>query len=233
MSEEKPLTGVKKRQQIEDTRKQVFLWAALASAVVVTCLSIGNNLIKRISYQQKVNGELSKAAKTLQTDVNNIDKLIGEVNALKTNQLLNQGNLKSEDSTVLQVVIDALPTEDDTIALKTSLQDKILQADGARIDQISIDDSKSGLATGSSSSSSTQGFPQANTTVFKVSVIGTYDTTKKVLEQLERTIRPIIINKMTIEGSDSRMTLSFEAQTYYSPSVNFELGSKEVKYEKK
>ena len=33
MSEENALTGIKKRQQITNTRKQVFTWVALAAAL--------------------------------------------------------------------------------------------------------------------------------------------------------------------------------------------------------
>ena len=60
MAEQEHLTGIKKRQQISGTRKQVFIWVAAASAAVVICIIVGINLIQRISYQTKVNGELGK-----------------------------------------------------------------------------------------------------------------------------------------------------------------------------
>lgn len=33
--DDKPLTGVKKRQEIDKARKQLFAWVAIASAAVV------------------------------------------------------------------------------------------------------------------------------------------------------------------------------------------------------
>lgn len=236
MSEEKPLTGVKKRQQIKDTRKQVFIWVALASAIVVTCMSIGWNLVKRIRYQTKVNKSLATASKDIKADVDNIDSLIKNVNSLKANEALNLGNLKvGNDSTVFQTVIDALPTEGDDMSFKTSLQDKILSVQGITIDRVSADDTVSNGSSSktSTSSSSTASFPKAQTIAFTVSVYGNYDSVVKLLDQIERTIRPIIINKMTVEGSDQRLTLTLKLVTYYSPLVDFKVGEKEVKYETK
>ena len=122
MSEENALTGIKKRQQITNTRKQVFTWVALAAALVVICLVVGWNLMQRINYQNKVNRDVGKTAQTMHDNVEAADKLIKNVNALKANAALSLPNLKADDSTVFQVVIDALPTEDDSVALSSSLQ---------------------------------------------------------------------------------------------------------------
>ena len=127
MAEQEHLTGIKKRQQISGTRKQVFIWVAAASAAVVICIIVGINLIQRISYQTNVNGELGKTAKTLENSVDAIDPLIKNIDNLRTNRQLTLTNLKNDDSTVFQVVIDALPTEDDAGDLSTSLQSEILQ----------------------------------------------------------------------------------------------------------
>lgn len=235
MADEKPLTGVKKRQQISDTRKQVFLWVALASAVVVVCIMVGINLIQRISYQTKVNGELGKTAKTMKQNASNIDELIANVNKLKANQVLTLPNLKSDDSTVFQVVIDALPTEDDSTALSSSLQNKVLSRSGVTIDQISVEStSTDGGSTDDASattSSSSVDFPKAQPITFRISFVGSYDAVESTLRDIERTIRPITISQMTIDGSDEKLTVTIDATTYYSSSVNFQMGKKTVPYE--
>lgn len=236
MAEEQALTGVKKRQQIAGTRKQVFIWVALASAAVVVCLVVGVNLFQRISYQGKVNGELGKTDEALQNSVGAIDGLTKNVNDLRANAALTLPNLKSDDSTVFQVVIDALPTEDDSVDLSSSLQSRILSRSGASIEQITIDSASTSTSSLSSSSdeatsSSTVAFPVAQAINFRISIVGGYDTIRSTLQDIERTIRPIIINEIALEGSDNDLTATIDATTYYSPSVDYRVGSKEVPYE--
>ena len=250
MSEENALTGIKKRQQITNTRKQVFTWVALAAALVVICLVVGWNLMQRINYQNKVNRDVGKTAQTMHDNVEAVDKLIKNVNALKANAALSLPNLKADDSTVFQVVIDALPTEDDSVALSSSLQNKILSKSGVTIEQINVDttesDSSSGSSSSSSDSSSGSGssksgvskaddiqFPVAKPITFRVSLVGSFDSVKSALQDIESTIRPITITKLTIDGSDDKLNATIEAQTYYSSKVNFKLGKKEIQYEKK
>lgn len=248
MSEENALTGIKKRQQITNTRKQVFTWVALAAALVVICLVVGWNLMQRINYQNKVNRDVGKTAQTMHDNVEAVDKLIKNVNALKANAALSLPNLKADDSTVFQVVIDALPTEDDSVALSSSLQNKILSKSGVTIEQINVDttesdssSSSSSSSSGSSSGSSKSGvskaddvqFPVAKPITFRVSLVGSFDSVKSALQDIESTIRPITITKLTIDGSDDKLNATIEAQTYYSSKVNFKLGKKEIQYEKK
>ena len=256
MSEENALTGIKKRQQITNTRKQVFTWVALAAALVVICLVVGWNLMQRINYQNKVNRDVGKTAQTMHDNVEAVDKLIKNVNALKANAALSLPNLKADDSTVFQVVIDALPTEDDSVALSSSLQNKILSKSGVTIEQINVDTTESDSSSGSSSSSSSSSsgsssssssgssrsgvskaddiqFPVAKPITFRVSLVGSFDSVKSALQDIESTIRPITITKLTIDGSDDKLNATIEAQTYYSSKVNFKLGKKEIQYEKK
>ena len=242
MSEENALTGIKKRQQITNTRKQVFTWVALAAALVVICLVVGWNLMQRINYQNKVNRDVGKTAQTMHDNVEAVDKLIKNVNALKANAALSLPNLKADDSTVFQVVIDALPTEDDSVALSSSLQNKILSKSGVTIEQINVDTTESDSSSGSSSSGSSKSgvskaddiqFPVAKPITFRVSLVGSFDSVKSALQDIESTIRPITITKLTIDGSDDKLNATIEAQTYYSSKVNFKLGKKEIQYEKK
>lgn len=232
MSEEKPLTGLKKRQQITDTRKQVFVMVAAAAAAVVVCAMVGYNLFQRIQYQNKVNSELEKTAKTMDSNVKNVDTLISNINALKTDTNLTLSNLKSDDRSVFNVIIDALPTEDDSVALSSSLQHKILSRSGASIEQISVDStSSSSTATTTTTTSGSSSFPTAQAISFRVSFSGSYATVVSTLEDIEKTIRPISINSMTIEGSDDDLTVSINATTYYSSSVSFSLGEETIEYE--
>ena len=226
------LTGVKKRQQIAGTRKEVLMWVAIASAVVVICLVIGMNIFQRIQYQMKVNTEISKTAKTMEANVEAIDGLIKNVNDLRANRLLTAPGLKADDSTVFQVVIDALPTENDSVSLSSSLQNKILNRSGVTIEQISVDgESSSSSNDDDEVTTSNVEFPVAQPINFRISIVGTYESIKQTLADIERTIRPIIINSLEISGTDDRLTATIQATTYYSSNVNFQVGEKEVPYD--
>jgi hypothetical protein len=106
---DEPLTGVRKRQQIEKTNRQMLIWVAIAALVVTIGGILAVNFIRRISYQAKVNGRLGETSKTLSTNIETIGKLIENVNTLQTNQgLLSLRNNPTD--TAVQVVVDALPT---------------------------------------------------------------------------------------------------------------------------
>lgn len=226
------LTGVKKRQQIAGTRKEVLMWVAIASAVVVICLVVGMNIFQRIQYQMKVNTEISKTAKTMEVNVKAIDGLIKNVNDLRANRLLTAPGLKADDSTVFQVVIDALPTENDSVSLSSSLQNKILNRSGVTIEQISVDgESSSSSNDDDEVATASVEFPVAQPINFRISIVGTYESIKQTLADIERTIRPIIINSLEISGTDDRLTVTIQATTYYSSNVNFQVGEKEVPYD--
>ena len=226
------LTGVKKRQQIAGTRKEVLMWVAIASAVVVICLVVGMNIFQRIQYQMKVNTEISKTAKTMEANVKAVDGLIKNVNDLRANRLLTAPGLKADDSTVFQVVIDALPTENDSVSLSSSLQNKILNRSGVTIEQISVDgESSSSSNDDDEVTTSSVEFPVAQPINFRISIVGTYESIKQTLADIERTIRPIIINSLEISGTDDRLTATIQATTYYSSNVNFRVGEKEVPYD--
>lgn len=233
MSEDRPLTGIKKRQQIAGTRKQVFIWVALASAAVVVCLMVGLNLFQRIQYQMKVNSELAKTEKTLKSSADAIDGLIKNVDALRADSALTLPNLKSDDSTVFQVVIDALPTEDDSVDLSSSLQGKVLAGTGVSIDSLLVEGTTQveDVEDDATTSSDSSAFPTAEGINFSVKVTGGYGSIQNVLKNIERTIRPITINSIKLDGSDANLTATIEATTYYSPSVDYTVGSKEVPYE--
>ena len=140
--------------------------------------------------------------------------------------------------------------------MSSSLQNKILSKSGVTIEQINVDTTESDSSSGSSSSSSSSSsslssssssgssksgvskaddiqFPVAKPITFRVSLVGSFDSVKSALQDIESTIRPITITKLTIDGSDDKLNATIEAQTYYSSKVNFKLGKKEIQYEKK
>ena len=231
MNDEKPLTGVRKRAQIASANKQMFIWVAVAAIVVSVCVVLAFNFGQRIIYQFKVNGKLGDTSRTLKDNLATIDTLTTNVNKLNTNQDLNLPNLKSDSSTPLQVVLDALPTENDQVSLGASLQQNILASSGVTIQQISVTGSSVSAApattttTTATNDATASNQPTAQPIAFNLILVGNYDNIQKALQNIEKTIRPITINNVNLQGTDNNLQATISATTYYVPKVNYQLGS--------
>ena len=263
--------GFLKQQQVESTRKTMLIWAAAASITLVVCIMVGINFIKRINYQRRVNDELTKTESTLSNDVSSIDDLITNVKKLSSNN--NLTSLVKDDSSnnAYQIVIDAMPTEYNSLTLRAGIRDKILSGTGVSIESITTDvdyapntyqgdddstnssdsasssdsegtsdsgnadtsgtssDNGSGTATYVTTQSTSNGsMPAAQAVGFNMSFSGSSEAVTNAIENIEKSIRPISINSLKLEGTDSKLTASISAVTYYTPSVNLELGTKTV-----
>lgn len=254
MNNDKPLTGVRKRQQIETTNKQIVIWASIASSLVVICIMIAINFIQDITYQIKVNSALSQTASSLSASVNNISSLSRSVTNLSTDHNLTLSNLNSytdsdgnsQNIPAQQVVLYAMPTSNDPVALGVMLQG-ILASVRGNVSQIGVgsSDSTSTSATASaasttatsSSTSSTTGTTSAETSAssaptaqpatFSVTLSGNPNdgTIRNVIQILENTSRVIVINSLTVTSTQT----TIQATAYYTPRVNYQVGTQEVK----
>jgi Tfp pilus assembly protein PilO len=230
-SNDKPLTGVRKRQQIQQANKAMLMWVAVAAAIVTICFVLGYNFVQRIVYNGKVISELNAAKSTLGKNLVSIQQLKTNVDALRTSQNLMLGNVKADPGdSEFQVIIDALPTENDRTALGASLQQKILSQGEATVEQISVTDSGGDLmTTGDSDNSDGNVSPTEQTVSFSFIVNGDYASLQQLVKDIERTIRPIRIDSISIEGTASNLQANVTATTYFVPKVDYQLGKKEVK----
>jgi len=229
---DKPLTGARKRQQITKTNQQMLIWVAIAALVVTICAVLAFNFTQRIIYQAKVNNELAKTSDTLTNSLKSIPNLISNVNTLQTNQDLLALRINPTD-TAFQVVLDALPTVDDSTSLASSLQQRILGPSQVAIQKITVTDqgqmvtANTPAPTGQATNGSTT--PTVGNFQFSFTISGDLSTVTTAIQNLEKSIRPITINTLTIQaGSNGQLQVTVNATTYYLPSVNYQLDSKEV-----
>ncbi|MDR0955699.1 MAG: hypothetical protein LBM73_01075 [Candidatus Nomurabacteria bacterium] len=234
-SDEPTLTGTRKRQQISSANRAMLIWVAATAAIVTIAAVLAVNFVQRISYNAKVISAKSQTDNTLKSNITNFATLKANINKLQTDQNL-LGLKADSDDTALQVVLDALPTQDDRTALGSSLQNKVLNGSGAKIDQLSVTDSSSAAATSTTATSSDGSdqsaanlTPTAQPITFSFSITGSYDTIANSLVDIENTIRPIVINSLDISGTQNQLEAKVSATTYYSPMAQYSLGSKEVK----
>lgn len=220
--------GLKKRQQIENAGRSMFIWVAAASVAVSICVVTVQFLYQQWSYNNRVLGAKYKAADTLKKNIDNSKRLQDAVNALVSNDALASVKTNPEDSNT-KSVLDALPNRADPTALATSLQQAILNRSGVTIEDITVPSedpltNDSGNASVASTQEATPGEMQ-----FTVVVGGSYDKIRSMMLDLERTIRPIKITAVDLNGDDAAMTATISGVTYYQPSKSASIKQEVVK----
>lgn len=225
--------AIRKRQQIAGANRTMFLWVAAISVVVGFCAVAALFLTQKMLFNEKVLSEKSKTATILVKNNKIVDDLKAKIRVLNTNQSLMDSRAKTDDQP-LQVVLDALPSEANSTALGSSLQEKLIPGSGITIDSFAMDTIQ-GVETQSSddvqnaSSSAVEG---ENQITFRFAVSASSDNPtplKEVLQRLERSIRAIDITSLTIETQGPKIVLSVEGRAFYQPAKTVELKDKTVK----
>lgn len=217
------LTGLKKRQQIEVAGRTMFLWVAIAAVAVSLCIATGQFLFNKWDYNNKILSKKYTASQTLANNISNAETLKEEVNNLAANQDL--ASIKSDpDDPNTKSVLDALPTSLDTAALATSLQQVILNRSGVSVESISVPPD---VDAGGMAATDTPKGPQE--IKFSFAVTGTYDKIRALMTDLNRTVRPMKLLSLTLNGSDSNLRAAFDVVTYYQPAQTVKLGEEIVK----
>lgn len=217
------LTGVKKRQQISAANRVVFAWIVAASLVIGTCGVFAQFLIRQLAFNNKIYGALATTSQTIDKNINSYDSLKASVVKLVADVNLNSLK-KGESSTPLQVIIDALPTEENRSALATSMQTEVLGPSGVTINSFSVTDSDSGLAVAPSITGT-----DASSFDFSFSVTGSYAQVQQAIKNMERSIRPITVKSISVQGTSEKLDANITATTYFQPAKDIQLKQGEVK----
>lgn len=229
-----PTGGLKKRQQIENAGRSMFIWVAIASVAVSICIVTAQFLFQKWEYNNHVLVAKYKAADQLKKNIVNAKQLQDSVNALVSNDDLASVKTNQDDPNT-KSVLDALPSTFDSTAWATSLQKAILSHSGVAIEGINVPGSQDSTttATGASSSASSTNSTSTSATPqemkFDVTVSGSYDKIRSMLLDLERTIRPIKVTSITLDGDDAAMTATVSGVTYYQPSKSASVKQEVVK----
>ena len=213
-------TGIRKRQQIRTANRTVFIWIIIASIVVGVCAVSSQFLIRESIFKGKIYSALSETNQTLRKNISIYDQLKSEAT-----KLIADDNLavlkKGENSTALQVVIDALPTEENRPAFASSMQTEVLGPSGVKFDSFSVVDTGS-ISAGITTSGATS-FD------FGFSISGDYNQILQAINNTERSIRPITIKSIDLQGSGSSFRATVMATTYYQPVADVQLKERTVK----
>lgn len=226
-------TAIRKRQQIANANRMMFIWVAVVSAIVGVAAVAALFLLQKAWFNEKVLMEKANTASTLTKNNEVIDDLKDEIRVLNTNEALKSAMVPGESQPV-QVVLDALPADANSSALGSSLQEKFLNGSGLAIESLSVDpvagvesDASSNVQDASSSSGGGD-----NQIFFRFSVstnVNNASALKELLQKLERSIRAIDITSLVIETQGAKLVLSVQGHAYYEPAKTVELKDKTVK----
>lgn len=204
----------------------MFLWVIVASIAIAICLVLGQFMVRQLLFNNKIIGAKNEAHATLQSNAESFKTLKQEVNKLISNQNLSSLRV-SETDTALQVIIDALPTSDDRVGLATSLQQIVLARSGVGIESINVIDG--GQTIGGIAGEVPVASVGVTEIPFTVVIIGNYDQIQKALGDLEKSIRPISIDRIEIDGSGTQLRAAIAAKTFFLPAKTVEVKQETIK----
>lgn len=223
--------ALRKRQQIAKANRTMFLWVAGVS-IVVGFAAVGSIfLVQKLAFNQKVINEKNNTVSVLTKNNAAVAELEENIRLLDTNEGLNSVKANPDDK-ALQVILEALPADANSLALGSSLQDKLMKGvDGLTLESLSVtpvagvevsDDSA--VQDASATVDNTQ-----NQITFNLVASGDANALKTLLERFERSIRAIDITNLVLEQANGKLTMTIDGRAYYEPARTIELKDKVVK----
>ncbi len=193
-----------KRAQITKAGSAVFVAVAVAAVVIaVSAVSI-KFLWERKVYNDRVIEAKTQARNELQSNATNIDKLLEQFPTLENSPTTNS-----------RTILHALPPVYDYPALVTSL-DYLAQISGVT------------MTGGAGADLSATAIKQSDVSVpqeipLSFEVQGTYQSVSQFIENLERSIRPILVTSVQYSGTNADLKANIQAKTYYQPVRSLEV----------
>jgi hypothetical protein len=225
-------TALRKRQQISQANRMMFMWVAGVSVIVGIAIVVSIFLVQKAWFNEKVLLEKTNTASALEHNNSVIDELKDEIRVLNTNEALRSSMAPGEDQPI-QVVLEALPAVANSSALGASLQERFLNDPAITIETLSVDPVVGVESLGDTNVEdfSSSESDETNQITFRFSVstgVGNASALKSLLQRLERSIRAINVTMLNIETQGSRLILSVEGYAFYEPARSVELRDKTV-----
>lgn len=204
-----------KRIAIDKANKSLIITITISVFLIVFSLVASKTLLSQMKYQSKVISKKENTLKRVNQNVKEVQKLVTSykefssqtVNVLGGNP---QGS-GDHDGENARIVLDALPSKYDYPALLTSLN-KLVQTGGYSLTSVTGTDDEIKQAANSSSAT-----PQPVEMPFSLDAnVATQDGVK-FLQLFEKSIRPIQIDKVTVQGKGDSIKVTLLAKTYFQP----------------
>jgi hypothetical protein len=224
-------TALRKRTQISHANRTMFVWIAAASALVSFAIVASIFLSQKLFFNEKVLSEKNNTIQVLSANNAAIPELEANIRALDANADLAKAKVNTEDQAI-RVILDALPSDANSLALGASLQNKLLAGiPGLSVESLQVEPvqgveslSQGGLQDAGITSSDSQ-----NQISFSFSVSGNQEALRQALTNLERSIRTIDIVSLRVENQGVTQIMTVVGRAFYEPAKNVTLYEKVVK----
>lgn len=224
-------SAIRKRSQISKSNRNMFLWIAGASVLVGFALVATIFLGQKLIFNEKILTEKNKTIATLSNNNQMVPGLETAIRVLDTNQDLAKNKANENDQTV-QVILDSLPADANSLALGASLQNKLLAGiSGLTIESLQVDPVQ-GVESTSDSAIQDGGLGVASTgneIIFRFTISGNQEALKQALLNLERSIRTIDITSLQIENQGGSQVMTVQGRAFYEPAREVKLYDKVVR----
>lgn len=209
-----------KHQLIDKANTYLIVSAVVATVIVIFAIFASVELVNKMAYQNKVIGLRNDANKQLDSNL----KAVKEVQAAYLGfESATESMIGTPDKNS-KITLDALPSKYDFPAFITSLE-YIVTASGLTIGGIDATDDELNAKQAEIN-------PQPVEVPFSLSATGTYDNVQKLLDNLQRSIRPFKILDVNISGESSDITIDINGVSYYQPSKELGINEQVVKSDK-
>lgn len=231
-------TALNKRQQVQKANKAIFLWVAIAAAIVTLSLVALQFLVRQAIFNAQIIKEKSATNSTLVQNIENAAQLKKNVDALLADDRL--ANVKANESdNNLKVILDALPTNGDTTSISNSLYTQVLNRSGITVEAISVGDPAAAAAVAPVAPAvapvpvtdvNASAAPAPVPVPFTVSARGDVVQATNALLDLQKVIRPFNLTNLQITAADDKkLNLSIKGETYYLQASSVKIGQKELR----
>ncbi len=220
--------ALRKRQQIDSSKRTMFIAVAIVAFASGIALVVSFFLVKQIFFHSEVIGEKQATINTIRQNITTADELKDNIRVLDANEALNSVRT-SDDSSALQVILDALPADANADALGASLQVRFAGATGGvTIESLTVDSRVDG-GEASVEPQTDEADLESPSIDFSMRVSGSAGALKELLSRFERSIRVIEVSSIEVQAGDGSLVMSLSGRAYYEPPQTVEIGTKVVK----
>lgn len=216
---------LRKRTQISKANRTMFLWVASASVVIGFAAVAIVFLAQMLMFNEKVLKEKDNTIAVLIANNKNIPKLQSQVKLLDLDQNLIDIKANPDDQPI-QVILDALPSEANSLALGASIQEKFLNQ--ATLNSLQVDPVEGVEIISESDNGASSDDESSNVINFRFSVSGDKESLKEILLKIEKSIRIIEILSLKVESQKDVLALTIKARAFYEPERIVELSNKVI-----
>lgn len=218
--------GSLKRALIDRNNSRLVIIVCATVFLVVFSLVSTRALYVQWNYQNRVIDLKKKASDQLKSNLKSIQELQPSYTSfVNTTTNVIQGNsfgAGPKDGNNAKIILSALPSIYDFPGMTTNLE-TIINDQGVALSSITgIDDE----ITQSENTGDSE--PKPVEMPFQFTATTDYEQMQKIINALEKSIRPMEIRQLSVIGAQGKLTLDVSAVTYYQQGKTLELKEKVV-----